>query len=324
MAKILCYRSGGIWDFITTIPKRYQIKENGDELYLLRYSSKFKGKLYLFSEFDKIPLYIWLAKGIIEIPYNKFKLLRFCIKNFHRFDKFYMPIKTKYGYLLWKILSKRAEYTFENQRDISKYKNIIEWEIWNWKLLSDYKEFFDSYIDKECKIKDKYICIYPSDITRSLKNEDWIDLIKHILSNYKYKIVLLWWGREKRFSKIVKEHFNKELWKNIIDKIWQINLKETGNLLKYSIFNISCNGWVMRYWCILNENNITIQIKSANVYRPPEDWKHTICITQNECKRFCDGECKYKWTNKDHICKNINLQKIINQLDKIIKNLQTN
>ena len=321
MAKILCYRSGGMWDFITTIPKRYQIKENWDELYLLCYSNEYKWKLYLFSEFNKIPLNNWLAKWIIEVPHNKFKLLRFCLKNFHKYDKFYMPIRTKWGYLLWKILSKKVEYTFYNQRDVSKYKNIIEWEVWkNCGLLSDYGEFFSWYIEEDAKIKDKYICIYASDKSRSLKDDDWINLIKYILSKYNSKLILLWGEREKWFSEIVQNKFKKNYWKNIIDKIWNSDLKETLNLLRYSVCNISWNGWIMRCWCILNKRNLTIQIKSANVYRSPGDWILTINVTQKRCKEFCDRECIFKWTPKENICKGIGLQEIITQLNKIICN----
>ena len=233
-----------------------------------------------------------------------------------------MPIKTKRWCLFGKILSKKVEYTFESKRDTSKYKNLVEWEIWSSKLLSNYKEFFDPYIERNAKIKEKYICIYPSDKSRSLRNNDWIYFIKHILSKYDYKIILLWWKREKRFSELIKDNFEKKYWIDIINKIWESDLKETLNLLKHSTCNISCDGWIMRCWCILNESNLSIQIRSSTVYRPPEDWKHIICITQSNCKEFCDiEECIFKWTDKENICKEINVQEVINWMDKIGKNL---
>ncbi len=321
MAKILCYRSWWMWDFVTTIPKRYQIKDNWDELFLLTWNNKYHNKLCYFSGFDKLPLDIWLAKEIVEIPYSKLKLLRFCIKNFRKFDKFYMPIKTKWWYLLWKILSKKAEYTFGNQWDDSKYKNIIEWEIWSSKLLSNYKEFFNSYIKWGNKINNKYICIYPSDKIRSLKNNDWINLVKYISSEYNYKIILVWWKREKRFSELIKNNFKEKYWKDIINKIWESDLKETMDLLNHSVCNVSCDGWIMRCWCILNENNLTIQIRQSTVYRPTEDWKQTINITKKKCKGLCDRECIFKWTDKENICKTIDIQEIYDKFLIINKNI---
>ncbi len=321
MANILYYKCWGMWDFIASIPKRYQIKDNWDNLYFLSFDKKYKKKLYIFSEFDKIALNKWLVEKIIEIPYNKLKLLWFCAKNFHKYDKFYMPIKTKWWCLFGKILSKKIEYTFESKRDTSKYKNLVEWEIWSSKLLSNYKKFFDSYIEKKAKIKDKYICLYPWDRSRSLMDDDWTDVLKHILSKYNYKILLLWWEREKWFSKIIINNFKDKHWKDIINKICNTNLNEVLNILAHSMYNISCNGWIMRCWCILNENNLAIHIKSWDVYRPPEDWIHTINVTQKKCKLFCDWECRLKWTDKENICKEIDLQEIINWIDKIIKNL---
>lgn len=326
MARVLCYRSWGMWDFITTIPKRYQIKKNWDELYLLSYSDDFnkhKWRSWLFSDFDEISLDKWLVKKVIKIPYNRLKLLWFCIKNFHKFDKFYMPIKTKWWYLLWKILSKKAEYSFENPRDTSQYKNIIEWEIQNSQLLVNYRDFFTTYLKDEIPIKFDYICIYPSDNekSRSLSDEKWVTLLNYLLNKYTYKILLIWWKREKWFSNLIKKTFQKEYWKRIIDNIEYNTLKWSLNILRYSVLNISCNWWIMRCGCLLNKNNLTIQIKSANIYKPPEDWIHTINIIQKKCKLFCDWKCRFEWTDKENVCKEIELQEIINWIDKIIENL---
>jgi len=66
-----------------------------------------------------------LIKKVIYIPYNKFKLVRFIIKNFRRFDELHFPIKTKRGKIRGKLLGKKYKYVFEHADDVTNYEDII-------------------------------------------------------------------------------------------------------------------------------------------------------------------------------------------------------
>ena len=157
--KILYIKAQWLGDIISWIPKLIALKEKWYKVYQTFYDMRYRDKdLRNLSKTDKSrlkkqPMYRWrrnileilkknwLIYDIIDIPYGVFPLLIFIIKNFKKFNKAVIPIKTRISMILWKLLSKEISYTFEDPNDTKKYKNIIQGESeWKKDVLYKYKK----------------------------------------------------------------------------------------------------------------------------------------------------------------------------------------
>lgn len=333
--KILYLRAVGMGDVIMSIPKRNQIRQQWDELYVLYYDFKyFAGTFNYDGELlQKIIKESWLIKKVMYIPYNKIKLLWFIIKNFRKFDEVQFPIKTKWWIFRWKTLGKRYKYVFDHADDTKRYEDIITWELWVKTLLSEYKDFFDS-IDRKQNIgiqekkQNKYITIFPSSYERSIDANERKKITDFCTQN-NYNIVLLGGKREGRLAEDLQNTLTQN--PKIHNYIGQTSFEDLLSLLENAEINISCNGGVMRLGHLLNKKNISIHTVSSLVVQPPIDNIHCFRIRPiYTCPKPCQALFyRYRWqqwipvcvfhgTKDEWNCRNISWDSIIDTIKKLI------
>ena len=288
--KILYIKAQWLGDIISWIPKLIALKEKWYKVYQTFYDMRYRDKdLRNLSKTDKSrlkkqPMYRWrrnileilkknwLIYDIIDIPYGVFPLLIFIIKNFKKFNKAVIPIKTRISMILWKLLSKEISYTFEDPNDTKKYKNIIQGESeWKKDVLYKYKKKI-VFNRKKISLPKKYITIFPSLWERSPQDTERIKVIEYIIKK-KLEIVIIWWTREQWFVDSMQKKKIK-----IINLINKTNFEELIYVLEKANINICCNGWIMRLANLLNKKNINIHTVSAYLMEPQVDNKYSYNI----------------------------------------------
>lgn len=287
--KILYIKAQWLGDIISWIPKLIALKEKWYKVYQTFYDMRYRDKdLRNLSKTDKSrlkkqPMYRWrrnileilkknwLIYDIIDIPYGVFPLLIFIIKNFKKFNKAVIPIKTRISMILWKLLSKEISYTFEDPNDTKKYKNIIQGESeWKKDVLYKYKKKI-VFNRKKISLPKKYITIFPSLWERSPQDTERIKVIEYIIKK-KLEIVIIWWTREQWFVDSMQKKIK------IINLINKTNFEELIYVLEKANINICCNGWIMRLANLLNKKNINIHTVSAYLMEPQVDNKYSYNI----------------------------------------------
>jgi len=344
--KILFLKAQGLGDMIWGIPKLAELKSKWYEVYQtfydMRHINKGLQKMSekIRNEYKKRPMYSWrhfilekfkknwLIDDIIIIPYGFFALLVFLIKNFRKFDEVIIPVKTRPWVFLWKILGKKSHYIFEDTNDITKRRTISEWELWyKSQTLYDYSSLIQRETEKIDIPKD-YIVIFPSIWERSPEMSEWKKVIHHI-KEQKIDVVVLWWGREKRFIDELKQY---DIYYNIIDLLDKTSFGQLIYILQHARVNISWNGGVMWLANLVNKKNINIHTVSAYLMEPPVNNIHSFNLRPYiypECKP-CEASISTVWrkdipqcifykTAREWECrKAITAEKIITLLNKIL------
>lgn len=340
MKKILYIRAQWLWDMISSIPKLCEFKKYWYKVYYLFYDMRW---LHNF-QFDKSVknnkiVYNWwlniletfkinnIITDILYVPYWYLKLIIFLIRNFKKFDEVYIPIKTFKGLLFGKILWKNVTYIFEDTNDISKFRNVIEWQLANksW-VLNDYNTIV--WQNEKIEWLHNYVVIFPCIQQRSLKIKEWLKIISNLNDN-NINIVIVWSQRENWFTK----ELNKFWFDNkVTNLIWKSSLEQLNYLLINSKLNILCNWWVMWQWNLLNKYNINIHTVSAYIHEPLVDNINSFNVrpydyyncqpceaTWNTTNLTWFPNCVFANTNKEWECRNvIKWEKIITIINKII------
>lgn len=340
MKKILYIRAQWLWDMISSIPKLYEFKNNWFDVYYLFYDMRWLHD-YQFDKTiknNKIVYNWWLnileifktnkiIKDILYIPYWYLKLIFFLVKNFKIFDEVYIPIKTTKWLLFGKILWKQITYIFEDTNDVSRFRNVIEWQLANkiW-ILNEYNVI--NWQEEEISFSNNYIVIFPCIQQRSLKIEEWLKIINYIVIN-NLTVVIVWSQREDWFTnELIKIWYDKK----VNNLIWKTNFNQLNYLLKNSKFNILCNWWVMWQWNLINKNNINIHTVSAYIHEPLVDninsfnirpYNYAKCkpceSVWNENNKDWFPGCIFANSNKEWECRNIiKWEILINIINKII------
>jgi len=277
MKKIIYIKWSWLGDIISSIPKLYFLKK---EWYFIDW--------IFFSNFNKIYLNFlrilkekWLIDDIIILENNYFEVSIFLFKNFKKYHKSIVWwIATKKNVFFWKILWKQTEYFIKN-RNVNK--SIIELEnpevdktqllLYNFNIFSFYEK----------KIKENYMIFYPSMYKRAIDIGYIEDFLSKIIK-LNYKIIILWWEREKWFNKYIRK-----LWENnFISYLWKdLNYDLLANILHYSKLNILHNWWIMWLWNLVNKNNININTNSYKIWHPIADNKTIFNFFPNYKKLWC-------------------------------------
>lgn len=309
MKEIVYLKGSWLWDIISSIPKLSFFKKKWYNVNWIFFTNF--NKSYL--DFLNILKDNWFIDNIFIVENNYVGVLKFLIRNFRKYDKVIIWwILTRKNFIFWKILWKKIE-TFIKDRNVNK--SIIELEN-PWKKISELLLYnFNFFKFNKKIIKDKYIVFYPSIYWRTI-NIQYIEEILNEIINLGYKIVILWWEREKWFS----EHIIR-LWRgNFISYLWKhLNYDILANILHYSEFNVLHNWWIMWLWNIVNQNNVNINTNSYRVWQPPADNKTIFNFIPNYNKIWC-LPCEWKCIFKDKfICKN---DKIFLKIKNIIYNVK--
>ena len=158
--------------------------------------------------------------------------------------------------------------------------------------------------------------------------EEWEKVI-NFLEKKDIKVVILWWEREKWFTKGLEKAW---IYPKISDVLGKTNLWQLIYILEHSILNISGNGGVMWLANLVNQKNINIHTVSAFLMEPPVDNinSHNIRPYRYPCCKPCeaaistiDGEkiipwCLFKNTTREGECrKAITWENIIKLIEKI-------
>ncbi len=334
--KVLYIGAMAMWDHILSIPFLLQLKEKWYTVTLLKYHPQYFG-WKLSYVFDYVSNFLYENKLFDEtlyVPYNKFKLIWFILKNLLRFPIVHVPVKTFFSTLWARLLGKKINFAVKDINDISQYPGIVQWLLQDKtiKNLFDYRYFLQiprdvSYI-KKFWISKKFITIFPSIFERSINVTEWKNIIS-FLHWYDFTIVLVWWTRENwLYDDLKKYHLP-----NIINLCWKTDFKDILNILSDAKLNISANGGIMWLGHLLNKNNISFHITSWYITQPPVDNIHSFNIRKYPypCCKPCepthyraDGikwipSCVFAWTDREAECKkSIIWEDIILCLKKIL------
>ena len=294
MKKVVYLKGSGLWDIISSVPKLFFLKEKWytvDWIFFTNFNEN-------YLEFLNVLKYEWLIDNILIVKNTYVRLIQFLLKNLKKYDEVIIWwILTKKNYLFWKILWKKVKY-FIKDKNIDK--SIIELENPDKKFNELLLYNFNFFSFNRKVIKDNYIVFYPSIFKRSINVKYIKDFLK-IITNLNYKIVVLWWEREKWFKKYIED-----LWKNnFISYLWKyLDYTELANILHYSRLNILHNWWIMWLWNLVNKYNININTVSYRIWQPIADNKTIFNFIPDYDKLWCmpcEWECVLK--NK-FICKN--------------------
>ena len=323
MKKILFLWSTSFWDRIASIPYLLKMKEEWNKVYLLEYWEWYIN--YLHKQSDIYSLYKDnnLYEDLFIIPHNKFKLILFILKNFHKFDLAYAPTWTLVNNIRWLLFWKKWKYTFKSLNDNTKYDNFV-----SWMLESKETDFFK--FSKKIKIfhsknyhelvwwNQKFVTIFVWPYSWSIEAEEWNNIIKYIESSW-LKIILLWSKSNDREWWILP-YLNG--W-NIINLLWKTNFEDLCSIISDAEYTISANWWIMWLSHLLNEKSISFSTTSWAMIHPPVDNKKSFHI-----KSSCNIPCELKlsemnFKKKYHqkckfglICKMLRWEKIINIIEK--------
>ena len=333
MKKILFLWSTSFWDRIASIPYLLKMKEEWNDIFLLEYGKWYLN--YLHNQNDIYDLYKKnkLYKGLFVIPYNKLSLIKFIVKNFHKFDLAYAPTYTLPNKIWWLLFWKHRKYTFKSLNDDSKYDNFVSWmlEINKVDFYSYSKELkfpYSSNYKNKYWIKFPFVCVFVWPYTWSLKEEERIKIFDSIYRQWK-GIILLWWNSKEREWWIVN-YIRKNKW--IINLLSKTNFEELCSIITDADYTISANWGIMWLCHLLNKKSISFSIVSGNMIHPPVNNRTSFHIHNKVCilpcemrkseeyyKHYWYKKCVFKWTNNEWICRNLRWEQIIKFIEIIIQ-----
>ena len=308
MKQIIYLKGSWLWDIISSIPKLFFLKKewyNIDWIFFTNFNKSYLDFLSILKD-------NWLIDNIFIVENNYIGILKFLIRNFRKYDKVIIWwILTRKNFIFWKMLWKKLEY-FIKDKNINR--SLIELENPNKKLEELLLHNFNFFSFDEEIIKDKYIVFYPSNYKRAINNK-YIKRFLKVLINLNYKILVLWWEREKWFEKHI-EDLGKD---NFISYLWKrLDYNVLVNILHYSKLNILHNWWIMWLWNLVNKNNININTISYRIWQPVSDNKTVFNFMPNYIILWC-LPCEWKCILKEKfLCKN---DKIFENIEKVILEL---
>lgn len=335
MWNILFLWAIGMWDRIAAIPYFVHQKNKWNKIYLLEYESWYFNRNLIENDWilkllKDNKLYDWL----FIIPKNKFKLLFFIIKNFHKFEFSYAPVKTFSVVLRWFLFSKKFKYTFKSLNDDSSFDNLVCWMNESEEILYNYSNDIDIAYTTDAsnifKLDWKYISVYPWPFGRSINIIEWKKIFDFVIDKW-LKIVLVWWKSLDREGWIMSHLCNIKSDK-IINLLWKTSFSDLCSILYNSEFIISANWWIMWLSCLVNKKVISFSTCSWKITHPSIDNINTfhLCpddsiwcnrcelrISEQEFTKSWIRKCQFYWTMKEWICKKmVTAQKIITIIDE--------
>lgn len=342
--KILFLNAKWLGDSILWIPKLVELRKKGYKVYQSYYDERYftwswpKGIVnigrYIVQK-PKISFMLDILKReklideILEIPFWIIILIVFLIKNFKKFDEIILPIKTRPGIVLGKILWKVVSYSFESTNDTSKYRNIIEGITWlHINALYDYHTYIH-FDEEKIILPENYIVIAPSMMERSLLISEWLKIIDYLLG-IKYSVVIIWSEREQWFIEEIKKEWYYD---KVIDSLWKTSFSQLIYIIKHAKIDILCDGWLLWLGNLINKHNINIHTSNGMIFEPPVDNKNSFNVriydypnctpcSARDTKQQNTGkitQCVFYWTKKEWMCRKVIKSEII--IDYIKKHL---
>ena len=285
--KVLYIKAQWLGDIIWGLPFLIQQKKLGNKVYQTFYDMRHLNKGLdkqseeIQKKYKSTPMYGgWhhileglkknkIIEEILIIPFGKWNILKFLIKNFNKYDEAVIPVKTPASQFLGFLLAKKSHYIFTHINDISKYRILADGEHgWNCPALYNYEKYIQFPMET-IKISDEYITIFPSIYERSLDIEEWIDIINFVQSQG-FKVVIVGWNREKWFMEELGKYeiLSSPHIVNMLDKT---SLAQLSYVLKKAKCCISGNGGPMRIANLMNPKCINIHTVSSFIMEPPVD-----------------------------------------------------
>ena len=323
----------GMGDRIASIPYLLEMKLQWKKITLLEYDDKYIHRFYKKNDTLDFLKQNNLFDDLLVIPYNKFELFGFIIKNLFKYNLAFAPTKTFVISIWWHLFAKKFIYAFKNLNDNSKYDNFISWMLQNnnidfpsYKMQLKNIPYSRNYKNKY-NINWNYVTVYVWPYWWSIESKEWMKIFDY-LNHSKMQIVLLWGDWEDR-EWWVKKHIKK--YDNIISLLWMTSFEELFSIIQDAKFTISANWWIMWLSHLLNEKSISFSISSWFIIHPPVNNKTSFHIHANACPSPCEirknewfyqknwyKHCIYYWTKKCAICKKaINSECIINLIKKL-------
>lgn len=333
--KILYIAAMGMGDKIASIPKLLDLRKKWYHITILNYDPRYFW-LFMYKLDDIMEVYKKsnLFDEVIYVPYNKFKLIRFIIKHFKKFDQSYVTVKTLFSSIWGKLLWKNFSYTFNNQNENTKYQNIVAGDIGNnnTKPLFEYRKNlsipYNPTYKKTFKIKGDFITLFLGSFERSANSSERKKVIE-FLNKKELSVILIGWNREKRLL----EDVDITKYKNIINIIGKTDFVQVASILSDAKINLSGNGGIMRLWHLLNPNNVSVHTTSSFIMQPPVNNKNSFNIrnyTYKDCKP-CEAlfdrfdwyqwikRCIFRGTSREWECRRaITWENIIHCIEKIL------
>lgn len=330
MKKILVHIPSCLWDMICFIPFLLNLKKLNYEISLLEYEDKYIKMISNRNEIYSLYEKNWLIDHYFKIPYSKVKLAKVLIKNYKKYDIFYTAVRTPTTYILWNVFSKKFKYSFKSLNDDEKYNNYIEW-------MNEHSEDFQLYSNRinipynssylnRYNIKGRFVTIFVWPFLRSMEVEEWNILINHIIQKG-YKIILLWWEREKWIVKHIAPN------KSIVNLLCKTTFEEVCSIIKDAAITISANWWIMRLSHFLNKNSISFSTCSWKITHPTVNNKtsYHLSVAKSICPAPCEWhtseedflkfwckECQFYLTNKECCCKKWIWKNIIKLINRVL------
>tara|TARA_Y100001958_G_C21156821_1_gene491664 strand:- start:196 stop:1116 length:921 start_codon:yes stop_codon:yes gene_type:complete len=266
MINILCFRNSRLGDFLISVPT----------LKLIRNQNK-NCKIYYLSDrseiYKSLPKYLGKEKIVDQFIFyenNFFSIIKlfFLLKTFNFKTFYYLQEKSSFyrelrDYIFFSILNFDKKYGFfKKKRNYKKFNETLQ-IIYRTNENISKNEIYDLLKIKLKKDKPhfnfKYITISIGGFSQPKlwRIDYWTILLKLILSNFDYKIIILGTSKDKKNANLLCSINNKK----IMSLCGKTNLDELLNLIKFSKTHIT------------NDNG---SMHAATLFQ-----KKTICLFNN-------------------------------------------